>query len=286
MLTATRSAACSSSAHLTRLASSVRAAGLAALCAVSAGAQALSLKIVNVCDDVTEWPPFTYVDRKAPASAPAGDAGAAVVGYSVDVLRRILSPLGVEMRIQLLPWLRCLREVESGREFQVVLNASANAEREQRFWLSSAYYDTTHTYFYSRRRFPKGVPIRSVDDLARFQICGVHGYNYAPYGLRDEQVDRGALDFSRVIAKLLVGRCELGIEKLEAVRAARYKGQQLLADPDIAYAPIPGMAKGEFHMLVSRQHPQGEALLAAINAGLKALRDSGELKALRSRYLP
>lgn len=248
-------------------------------------AQALDLKTVAVCDDANEWPPFTYFARPAEAaSAGAPPRAPEVVGYSVDVLRRILAPLGVQVRIELLPWLRCLREVESGQAFQMALNASASPERQQRFWLSQPYYDTTHAYFYSRRRFPQGPAIQRVEDLARFHVCGVHGYNYSAYGLRDEQVDRGALDFSRVIAKLLANRCEIAIEKLEAVQAARYKGQHLLADPAIAYAPIPGMPKGEFHMLVSRQHPQGKALLDVLNQGIKALRESGQLQALRASH--
>lgn len=256
---------------------------------VSAGAQALSLKTVTVCDDVAEWPPFTYRARK-PAGPVSGAAPAGttpeVVGYSVEVLRRILAPLGIAVRIELLPWVRCLREVEAGQNFQMALNASASPERQQRFLLSEPYYETTHAYFYSRRRYPNGVALRRVEDLAEFHVCGVHGYNYSAYGLRDEQVDRGALDFGRVIAKLLADRCELGLEKLEAVQATRYTGKNLLADPDIAYAPIPGMAKGEFHMVVSRQHPQGKALQQVLNAGLKTLRDSGQLQAIRKNYLP
>ena len=262
---------------------------LSALCVEAAGAQGLDLKTVAVCDDVAEWPPFTYrVRGPGPngGNAAAREAAPEVVGYSVEVLRRILAPLGIAVRIELLPWVRCMREVESGQSFQMALNASASPDRQQRFLLSLPYYETTHTYFYSRRRYPNGVAVRRVEDVAEFHVCGVHGYNYSAYGLRDEQVDRGALDFSRVIAKLLADRCEIGIEKLEVVQASRYTGKDLLADPDIAHAPIPGMPKGEFHMLVSRQHPQGKALLQVLNSGLKSLRDSGQLQAIRKSYLP
>lgn len=246
----------------------------------AAAVKPLTLTTVQVCDDVNEWPPFTFVQ---PASSEGSRAQ--VVGYAVDVLERILKPLGVVVRIELLPWLRCLREVESGKDFVMALNASYSEERARRFLLTEPYYDTTHAYFYSRRRYPQGPAIAGLQDLGKFQLCGVHGYNYTAYGLRDEQVDRGALDFSRVIAKLLADRCEIGIEKLEVVQAARYRGQRLLSDPAIAYAAIPGMPKGEFHMIVSRQHPQGQALVDVLNRGVKTLRARGELDAIRKRYL-
>lgn len=246
----------------------------------AAAADAPAIDSVAVCDDVAEWPPFTYRERDA-----RGQPAANVVGYSVEVLRRILAPQRIALRIQLLPWVRCLREVESGQQFQMALNASYSTERDARFWLSQPYYETTHTYFYSRKVFPRGLQLRDVADLSRYHVCGVHGYNYSAYGLSDEQVDRGALDFVRVIAKLHAGRCEIAIEKLEAVAGFKRLGRDLLADPDLGHAPIPGLARGEFHMLISRQHPQGEALRALIDRGLKSLRDSGELRELRQRYL-
>lgn len=258
------------------------AAWAVAWCAPAAAAgPALTLKTVAVCDDVNEWPPFTYLAPSRPAGATQRPE---VLGFSVEVLRRVLAPAGVSVRIDLLPWVRCLREVASGTAYQMALNASANPERQQRFWMSDAYHATTPGYFYSRRRYPQGVPVLRPEDLTQFRVCGVHGYNYSAYGLRDDQVDRGALNFSRVIAKLLADRCELGVGELEVVKASQYNGRALAANPDIGYARIPGMAKVEFHMLVSRQHPQGEALVQLINAGLKELRERGQLQAIHKRY--
>ena len=65
---------------------------------------------IKVCDDVAEWPPFTYLQRQASRETPAP-----VLGFSVDVLRHILSARGRSFQIELLPWLRCLREVDRVR---------------------------------------------------------------------------------------------------------------------------------------------------------------------------
>ncbi len=248
-------------------------------------AEALTLKTVAVCDDVNEWPPFTYLaPGEAEKASRTGSGPQDVLGFSVEVLRSILAPKGIGVRIELLPWVRCLRDVEAGAQFQMALNASANAERHKRFYLSDPVHATTPGYFYSRRRYPEGAPVHSAQDLASFRVCGVHGYNYSAYGLRDDQVDRGALNFGRVIAKLLADRCELGVGELEVVKASQHLGQPVAQDPDIAYARVPGMPKVEFHMLVSRQHPQGQALLQVLNHGLKDLRERGQLQAIHKRY--
>ncbi|MBB5205568.1 polar amino acid transport system substrate-binding protein [Inhella inkyongensis] len=235
---------------------------------------------IKVCDDVAEWPPFTYRQR-----GPNGEVQAVVQGFSVDVLRQILSARGRSFQIELLPWLRCLREVESGT-VHLALNASANAERAKQFRLSLPYYGTTHSYFYSRRRFPKGLRIQHVDELKRYHLCGVHGYSYAAYGLSNNQIDQGAFKFSQVVAKLHAQRCDVGIEKYEAVAGARLVGPDLLADPDLGHGQIPGLDGGEFHMLISRSHPEGEALHALINQGITQLKESGQMRTLWRRYLP
>jgi polar amino acid transport system substrate-binding protein len=252
--------------------------------------QPLTLKRVMVCDDANDWPPFTYQVKspsKQTGSAVGPNAASGsqeVQGFSVEVLRRLLAPHGIALQIELLPWVRCLREVESGVSFQMALNVSANAERRLKFHFSQPYHATTPGYFYSRRRFPQGLPIRRMEDLAAFRVCGVHGYNYSAYGLTNEQVDRGALSFDRVVAKLLADRCEVGIGELEVVRASQFIGKPLAADADLAYDRVPGMAKVEFHMLVSRQHAQGKALVNLIDQGLSSLQRSGELQAIYKRY--
>lgn len=236
---------------------------------------------LSVCDDGSEWPPYTYYLRDG-----EGRSTGVLTGFAVDVLQAIAQRDGVTVRLTLLPWARCQMEVEHGRNFQMALNASYSDERERKYLLTQAYYSTTHYYFYSRRHARDGWPIHSLDDLARLQVCGVRGYNYAAYRLPPERLDMGARDFASVVTKLHAERCQVAVEKLEVVAGYRVTGKDLLADPDLGRAPIPGMPKGEFHMLVSRQHPQGAALRAWLDTGLKRLRDSGELQQLQRRYLP
>ncbi|WP_374435494.1 substrate-binding periplasmic protein [Inhella sp.] len=250
------------------------------LLALAAPAAALDLQEVLACDDGAEWPPFTHYLRDAQGK-PSSELG----GFSVEVLQQILGQAGIRLRLELLPWARCQREVESGR-YLMALNASYSQERDARFWLTQPYYRTTHSYFFSRRHFPQGLPIAHLADLANQRVCGVRGYNYEAYKVPAEKIDFGARDFAAVVAKLHLGRCTIGLEKLEIVAGYRITGKDLLADPELGHAQVPELPPGEFHMMVSRQHPQGEALRDLLNRGLSTLRSSGQLQALQRRHLP
>ncbi|MBB5203525.1 polar amino acid transport system substrate-binding protein [Inhella inkyongensis] len=236
------------------------------------------LQVLKVCDDGAEWPPYTYYQRDA-----EGRPTRAVVGYSVEVLNRILEPLGYAAQVDLLPWARCQLEVERGVMYVMALNASPSPEREQRFLLSRAYYSTTHAFFYSKRQRPQGLKVERLADLANYRVCGIHGYNYSAYGIPPAQMDAGASEPQRVIVKLHAGRCDLWLEKYEIVAGTRVTGSDLLADPDLGWGRVPELPGGPFHMLISRQHPQW---LDRINAGLARMAAAKELETLLRRHLP
>lgn len=231
-----------------------------------------------VCDDGAEWAPFTYYLRDS-----SGVSTQKVVGYSVEVLTRILEPLGKKARIELLPWARCQLEVAMGQNFALALNASPSPERAERFLMSRPYYRTHHAYFYSRRHHPGGLNISDVSDLNQYRVCGVHGYNYSDYKLLPHKLDTGAQDLTRVIAKLHMGRCDLGLEKWEILVGTRNTGQNLLADPELVVHTLPGLPITQFHMLISRRYPE---LAQTINKGLENLEASGELAVILTRYIP
>lgn len=265
---------------MTRLRTAPLALAVLLSLALPGRAAAAELSEVLACDDGAEWPPFTHYLRDA-----QGQATPALGGFAVDVLQQILGHAGIRVRIELLPWARCQREIELGR-YLMALNASYSEDRAQRYYLTQPYYQTTHSYFYSRRLHPQGLPIARLADLQGYRVCGVRGYNYAAYQLPAERIDYGARDFAAVVAKLRLGRCDIGLEKLEIVAGYRITGKDLLADPELGHGTVPDLPPGEFHMMVSRQHPQGPALLALLNRGLSELKASGRLQALQKLYLP
>lgn len=266
--------------HPIHRAASILVMTMAGCAAAPAGAGPLSGTKIHICDDAGEWPPYIF-HRRAD-----GQPTREIAGFSVDVITAIFNKAGIGLDIEFLPWTRCQRELAQGKPYQLALNASYNAERAQTYYLSRPYYRTTNYYFYSRKQHPAGLPIRGVADLKKYNICGLFGYNYETYGLPPGRVDQGAHDFTAVIAKVHAGRCDLFLEKYEVMAGFGVIGQPFLDDPRLGRAPVPGMARTPFYMLVSRQYAQAPALLKTINDGLADLESTGQLDRLLKKYMP
>lgn len=252
---------------------------LLALSMQAANAAELRHGTVHICDDGAEWPPYTYYKRVN------GRPSAELVGYSVDVIAAIFKKAGIAYTLELLPWVRCQKEVAAGQRYQLALNASYSAERDRSYFLSLPYYRTTNFYFYSHNAHPQGLRIEQLADIKRYRICGLHGYNYATYGLAAAEIDSGARNFSAVITKLHRGDCDLFLEKYEVLAGFAALGQDMLGDAALGRQPVPGMQDTEFHMMVSRQYEHGADLLRIINEGLRELQASQQLRPMLAKYL-
>ncbi len=232
---------------------------------------------VSICEDENEWPPYSYFLRVD------GNKSRKLVGYAVDVIDEILTRNHISYHIDMIPWARCMAVTTLGKQYQMVLNLSFSPERMQALLFSRPYYSTTVYYYYSKRHHPDGLPIKGTADLKSLRLCGVRGYNYVGYGIDTRAIDQGAGDFTALIAKMHLGRCDLFLEKNEIMTAYAAIGRDYLADPDVGRAPMPGMKPALFHFGVSRKYPQAEALRTLIDQELVKMEESGRLQELWNR---
>lgn len=238
---------------------------------------AADLSVVHICDDIGEWPPYSYYKRVN------GEKTTEVTGYAVDVAQEILSQHDLSFTVELLPWKRCLDGVEAGQEYQMVFNASYNEERAQKYYISDQFYVMNSYYFYSKKQHPDGLSISGVADLKNYQVCGVLGYNYDEYDV--PEIDTGATDYVSLIGKVQAGRCDLFIEKYEGIAGFSLIGKDFLGDPDLGYAPIADTKPTAFYMMFPKNE-QGLELKTMIDTGLKELQASGRLAELFKKYVP
>jgi polar amino acid transport system substrate-binding protein len=232
---------------------------------------------VSICEDENEWPPYSYFLRVN------GQKSRKLAGYAVDVIDDILTRHQISYRIDMIPWSRCLAVAKLGKQYQMVLNLSFSPERMQALLFSRPYYSTTVYYYYSKRHHADGLAIKGPADLRAHRLCGVRGYNYVGYGIDAKAIDQGAGDFTALIAKMHLGRCDMFLEKNEIMTGYGAIGRDYLADPDIGRAPMPGIKPGLFHFGVSRQFPQAEVLRSLIDQELVKMEDSGRLQELWTR---
>ena len=168
-------------------------AALAALCGVASAATPL-----QICDDEAGWPPYTFADPKNPQ---------AIMGASADLLVDILKRAGYEPQITLLPWKRCLAEVERGT-MTMLINAAYSEERAQKYLMTTPYYSIHSALFYLSSKYPIAPKVETVADLKQYRYCGLFGYNYTMYDIPETQLDTGAKDERTRFAKLRHDRCD------------------------------------------------------------------------------
>jgi len=250
---------------------------LAVTAAPSAGAKEWQGPTVYICDDGAEWPPYSYYQRIDGAPTES------VVGFSVDVIQRIFAEREIPWQLSLIPWKRCLREVAEGKHYHMLLSAGRNPERNRTYLFSEPYYHMHTSYLYSTKHHPQGLAIVGREDLKRYNVCGIQGYNYIVFGLSAEEIDTGTADYEALVKKLLNGRCELSIDRLEILMGFKAIGKDFINHPDLAYRIIPGEPVEPFHMMFTRNE-FGRQLKRTVDEGIGKLRASGEMEAMMRKY--
>ncbi len=218
--------------------------------------QEQTARTARACDGVNEWAPFSYFERVD------GRKTDRVVGASLDLVREILGMHGYGITIdKTVPWLRCLKSVEAGEEYQLVLSAVYTEERNQAFYVSNPYYWLQMGYFYSTSVYPDGLEIKSTAEANRYRICGLLGYNYQYPGLEANKVDQGARTHLLAIEKLQKRRCDLLLEYHEVLAGLKLVGQDLMTDSELEWQPLTDIEPEAYHIMLSKQYPHGEELV-------------------------
>ena len=233
--------------------------------------------VIHICDDGSEWPPYSYYERVN------GEKTDKVVGFMVDVVSEIFGKNGVVFTVELLPWQRCQDEVKRGEAYQMLLNASYNEERAQNYHMSQIAYVTNSYYFYSTQNHPAGLEVKDKADLKNFRVCGILGYNYDEYDV--PEIDTGTADMTALIEKLHAGRCDLFIEKLEIMSGFTVMGNDILGGGQLGYAPIVGTEPAPFYLMFAKNE-QGLELKNMVDAGLQEMIASGRFNELLKKYVP
>jgi polar amino acid transport system substrate-binding protein len=254
--------------------------GIAALLLGLCGAVHAAEPPVQIClGESNEWPPFTYWERRDGQPDPTrltGSATALVLGA--------LDQLGLEYRIHYLPWARVqqeLAEYADKRRCELTWDASYKPERAEYAFYSVPLYRTQLGLFYSRRRFAEPPQLQGPGRLRGFRVCGVIGYNYAPYGIGEEIQLVPSIQQS--LDMLERGRCDLFPSEVEPLRGGIalgiYQGHPQLRHLKLEQSK-------QFYVLVSKGSPRAANLINRLNQALIAAEESGRSVEVFRRFLP
>ncbi|MGL4250589.1 MAG: substrate-binding periplasmic protein [Aeromonas sp.] len=224
----------------------------------------------------SEWPPFTYWERKDGAPDTSR-----LTGSATTLVLDALQQSGFPYQIRYLPWARVQQELADFRQnglCELTWDASYKPERAEFAYYSVPLYYTRLGFFYLKRRFPEPPDLKTVNSS---RVCGVLGYNYIPYGLAQEphrvkqlqqaldMLERERCDFLPSEIEPLVGGISLGIYQSE-------KGLLNLALP----------SRKVFYLLVSKDSPRAHELVNRLNQALLAFQEGGHADEVMRRFLP
>lgn len=227
---------------------------------------------LSVCGDGGSWPPYHFEKERK------------VIGYDIDVLEAIFSPLGLTITVDLPPWQRCLRETKLGR-YDIALSAAYSEERDKDYILTDYYYTLQPSYVYSSITYPEGLPVRTAQDLDYLRTCGLQGYNYTGFGVDDSKVRKNGRTFEQVVKMLEANRCDVFLARYEILAGFKAsEGIDHLAN-GLKAVSIPGISGDKFHMLISRSILDGLEIKSIFDQHIKQLRVSGELDRMIEKYI-
>lgn len=251
-----------------------------ALADESVKGDSLKGKTIRACGDGAEWPPFHYFKRDG------GTITEEVTGYTIDLLKTILSESGINLEVELPPWKRCLSDTESGK-YQIALDSSFNEKRAKAYLLSAQHYTLTPAFFYLKESYPVGLSIATSADLWKNgPVCGLVGYNYEGFapGIKNSNVDRGAKTFKELIHKVKKKRCPTFLARMEILTGFTAIGTNYLKG-EFGYNPLPDGNADPFYLLISRKFEQKYELKDVIDTGIARLRNKGLLQSILKRYV-
>ena len=244
-------------------------------------------KTVNICDDQSEWPPYSYfqrIDGKIDKTK--------LTGAVTELLDKIFKNINMPYHIDMIPWKRCLYLVEhydKSKKYEMFINGSYSKERDRKYYMTKPIYYTAKAIFYSSKKFPNGILKDNKFDINRYKLCDVHGYNldvyYNEYGLdKNKKVDQGARSVYDVLRKLQRGRCDAFVVSLPVVLGAVSIGKYNIPK-GVKYQKYLSIKPTPFYIYVSKKSPRAKELVKKINSTIGKLKKSGEYQKIFSKYI-
>jgi ABC-type amino acid transport substrate-binding protein len=226
------------------------------------GAGEAALREISVCGDA--WPPFT--DPEDPRK-----------GICFALTGAIFRSQGVAVDKLFLPPARTIRALVN-LEVDAACQFWRTPERAEVLLFSEPYLYNEVVFFVPA---DSGVEYRSLRDLEGYTIGVVRDYYNGEAFEAADHLDKYVCDTSQqVLGMLARGRLDMGV-------CDRIVGRTIIKrlglEGRLKTLPKPLFRAG-LHLVAGKRHPRGEAIIRTFNAGLEAIRRSGEYRRILESY--
>ncbi len=157
----------------------------------------------------TTWPPYTYYENEE------------AMGFEIDTFKAVIDKMGVKAKFTVLPWNRCLLQLENG-DADVVISMLKTPEREK-----YTYYPETHISISKTMLFTtsdKDIPFDgSFYSLQNYSIGTMSGFSYGKDFDNATYLNKEVAFHSKMlIRKLLAGRNDVAIGNQAVINSNAY----------------------------------------------------------------
>lgn len=198
-----------------------------------------------------------------------------------DLFDAIGPLMNVRFEFVFMPWKRC--EIAVARhEVWGAVPYVPTPEREQQMLFSAPLYDKKTVFFYYADK-PRAWVFESLEDLRGQRVGAVRGYFYEAMLLQAGLTLDYAVSEESNFRKLQAGRVDL-VPAVDAV--GLILARRLFSPAEAARfhrLPKP-LHTGANYLMVSKSHPDAQALLDRFNEALQTLRKNGTYRAIAQRH--
>ena len=202
------------------------------------------------------------------------------MGPIFDLAQQAFQRVDYTMQAEFMPWARILKEGEEGR--CLILGIWRNAARDQLFDYSSPLVEQELGFFVKRGSLPElrkeaSNGKHNVDTLRRLRI-GIERGSYLPELLRDPGLQ---LDLASALNSNLR---KLAKDRIDLAFGAKDAGLYMLTREPELRARVewlaPGLESKPTYLAFSRRAPDADAMRAAFEQGLQAMKADGSYRRL------
>ena len=208
------------------------------------GSRAASLEPITLLTE--EWPPYNYSEASQ------------LKGVSVDIVTALLSELGREDPIQVLPSARARKMLDNNKR-TMMFSFFRTKEREHHYkWIGPIGRDAI--YFYKKKGSP--LVINTLEDAKKVSTIACRQTGLVSTILKEagfKNLDTSAYNSEQIYRKLLLGRCELAIS--DSPLGVTYLLKKIGLPSDALVQTNLKVVESDLYIACSRDIPDAEIAL-------------------------
>lgn len=216
-------------------------------------------------------PHLSITTESSPPSAMMGEHG--VSGFATEKIRMIMERSGIDYDIEMLPWQRAYTLAQKAPN-TCVYSTTRVREREAAFKWVGPTHENDWTLF---GRADRDYKIGSIEDARKYRIGAYNG------DVRSEALIAEGFNVDTVQDKLANPR-KLMVGRIDLWASSMRVGTALVADNGWAGQIVPVLTFKRTELYLACNPSVPDALIAKMNAALRAMNSEGVSAAIERRY--